>query len=593
MAGLSLLFNRTIRLQLAALGVVLALMVLIVAALYGIDRDNEWRLRDEQAAHRLELGFALISRDLSRVRADVEYLASQLQRVPFDPQDEGCRAAVEAEFRRLLQFKSTFQQLRLIDRHGQEQVRVQSMGGNIVAVSKSDLQNKLDRYYVQDSLRLEPGEIFVSEFDLNQEYGKIDRPLNPVIRFVTPLADPSHEFLLVVNYRGSSLLDELSSISLPGETLLVRGDGQYLLADQKQHEWGWLLGHDDSMVNQYPQAWDRGRRSGSLTRFSGEGAFAFKEIELNQDASLQSELDVDARSILLVSHLKAEQVFARSNQLLGRLLVFLLVASLPLLLLTRLWAVGQSRREEQNLQIRESEKRLRELSARLVKIQEEERKVISRELHDELGQQVTAINLDLKLARRETDVVRLQPRLERAVLVGEQLLETIHDFATRVRPAELDDLGIHDAIDSHVDVFQQRTGIQVKFRSNVQAVKLRPEVAENVFRLVQESLNNVLKHSGASAAEVSIMLLAGQATSENGQTDSQLQVCVCDNGNESAGRENAGRENVASSGEPKSGLGIIGMRERVELMGGTINFEIDSLQGTAVEVHIPSPVFPT
>jgi signal transduction histidine kinase len=272
-------------------------------------------------------------------------------------------------------------------------------------------------------------------------------------------------------------------------------------------------------------------------------------------------------------------VFASSQQLLYRLLILATVVLLPLFLLTRFWAVASVRRRQQNLLIQQSELRLRELSGRLVKIQEEERRAISREIHDQLGQQVTAINLDLKLAQRESDSAKVGQQLQRAVNVGEKLLESLHEFATRVRPVELDDLGLHDAVESHLQEYQARTGIEFVFTSNVEAVDLPTVVAENVFRLIQESLNNVLKHANATQADVSILL-----TKTNGEEE--LNVCIGDNGigvsNETA---QAGSNNGLIEGGAR--LGMLGMKERVDLLGGTIRLTSQRNGGTSIEATVP------
>ena len=115
-------------------------------------------------------------------------------------------------------------------------------------------------------------------------------------------------------------------------------------------------------------------------------------------------------------------------------------------------------RQLQNQQIAISEERLRELSSRLLRIQEDERRAISREIHDELGQQATAINLDLKLADRNIESEQARSHLERAIRENEQLLQTLHAFATRVRPAVLDDLGLRDALQSHLWEFHSNFG---------------------------------------------------------------------------------------------------------------------------------------
>ena len=570
--------------QLVASSVLLLLLALVVGALFWKDRQREWRLRQEQAAHRLVLAYELIARDLERVRSDVLYVANQQTIRDFDAHDLKSRTQVEMELASFLKFKRSYQQMRLIDNKGMEVVRVDMEGGRPKTVPRDQLQDKKDRYYVVESFRLQNGEIFVSEFDLNQEYGEIERPLNPVIRFVTPVGkqqsnvrDPdavdSQHYLLVANYRGSPLLNEIEAISLPGRTYLVRSDGQYLLGPTSGSAWGWLLDHESSFQDMFPEAW-RNRSFTDSCQLTSQGAFAFREIHLTG-----MDRDSDRRSnnqLLIVSHLPRSEVFITSQQLLNRLSLLTAAALLPLLVLTWLWAVASSRRKQQRDLILQSEKKLRSLSSRLVEIQEDERRAISREIHDQLGQQVTAINLDLKLAYRESQPGVTQDQLSRAINESQQLLDTLHDFASRIRPVELDDLGLHDAVESYLWSFKARSGIECNLESNVADRDLPSVVAENSYRLVQESLNNVLKHANATHVNVAINL-----TQMNGERDQKLSIVVQDDG--SGVPATPSRETI----DGKSGLGILGMQERVDLLGGKLKIESAQSLGTSVHAVIP------
>ncbi len=566
--------------QLVVMGIFLLLMGLLVLTLYTIDRQREWVLRQEQATHRLELAWGLITRDLQRVRSDIYYVATQDTVREFQPADEPTRKPVEQEFSRFLAYKNDYEQIRLVDRSGQEVVRVEVQEDRVEVVPQPRLQDKRERYYVRKSLSLKQGEIFVSEFDLNEEYGVIERPLNPVIRFVTPACDESGalSFLLVLNFRGAPLLRDLATISLPGQTLLIRDDGQYLLGPAASDGWGWLLGHQRSFADQFPAAWNN-RYSDRGCFLTTGGAFGFRRIDLQQFGGIQDDRDKSATQLLVVSRLPAGEVFGTSNQLLNRLLLLVAIILLPLLVLTRFWAVASERRQRQNQMIQESEQKLRELSSRLVQIQEDERRAISREIHDQLGQQVTAINLDLKLANRAAVPAEVRVQLERAIDESEQLLDTLHDFATRVRPDVLDDLGLHDAVESHLWDFRERTGIEVHLESTIHDANLPMVVAENVYRLIQESLNNVVRHANASRVDVAMQL-----TEVNG--DPALLVSVQDDGTGAVNpADEVGSLRPPGKGQPR--LGILGMQERVDLLGGHLDMVSGTNQGTAVRISVP------
>ena len=567
--------RRVIRQQLLSLGCFISVLAFIVSMFYWQDRRKEWRIREEQAAHRLELSYELITRDLARVRSDILYVAGLLSVRDFVSDAKNRRQQVEHAFRNLLLYKQAYQQIRLLDTTGKEIVRLDLHGSNIKVIPESELQDKSDRYYFQLSTRLSLGQVFVSEFDLNQEYGEIERPLNPVIRFVTPVADDNGKMsmLLVLNYSGARLLDQLKAISLPGSTYLVRSDGQFLLGPVPQSEWGWVLGHDRSIQTQFPDAW---KHHADLTDDhmtplfdTPDGAFAFRDIQLHPPPSSTDATSQVGNDLVIVSYLEKGRIFSNSRQLLNRLLVMSALLLLPVAVLTRFWSVATERRQIQNTKISESERRLRELSARLVRIQEEERRAISREIHDQLGQQVTAINLDLKLLQRENIETRKQDQLRRAIDESEQLLQTLHDFARRVRPVVLDDLGLNEAVESYLWEFQQRSNIASTFSSQVDHSEMPPIVATHVYRLIQESLSNVLKHANATQVDVSI-------DKSVLQDSSVWNISVSDNG----------VGNLKSNDQNSSRLGILGMQERVELLGGALTIDY-SEQGTTVKATVP------
>lgn len=558
------------------------LLASIIAALYAQHRHREWLLRSEQAQHRLDSVFDLISREVSRVRADAMYLANREAVRHFVSVSASGRDELSADFIQFLQHKELYDQIRLLDLNGRETVRVNLTGESARTVEPDALQDKSDRYYFQEALSLRRGELFVSEFDLNLEHGEIELPYKPVIRFVTPVCDESESVaaFLVLNYLGGELLNEIEAFTIPGKTLLLRRDGCYIGGPSDQDQWGWLLGHDRTFAGQFPQEWlsINGLTTCKLTT---NGAFAAKTIPLGrmEKPSIQSTQanaigdaiidgqDVQATdSITVVSYLPRKEVFVESSELLQRLLIFAGGVFALAIVFTRAWAGATLSRQLQARRIAESEERLRELSSRLLRIQEEERRAISREIHDELGQQATAISLDLKLAQRNLESEKAMPHLQRAINENETLLRTLHEFARRVRPAVLDDLGLKEAIESHSLEFAKRTGVQVETKLALPVSKLPDEIADHSFRLVQESLNNVAKHACASHVDVEMSV---------GHDNNVLLISVRDDGR--------GQADLGASDR----LGLIGMQERVDLLGGTFDIESSKNGGTSVTIRLP------
>lgn len=553
-------------------------LTVVLVFLYWQQRTKEWQVRVEQSKHRLDLAQEIVSRDLSRVRADLLFMAELQVLRDADANQPDDLEKVASCFEDFLRTKRAYSQTRLIDRSGREIVRVDWDGNRARVVPQKELQDKSDRYYVRESLMLDTGDVFMSDFDLNQEQGKIETPVKPVIRLATPVQSKEGEAgsLLVLNYQGAPLLQELAAISLPGRTYLVREDGHFLLGPSPRDEWGWILGHDTTIQSTFPSSIQQliGGEFAAEAFYNGEGCFAASPLD---PATISGDTQGAPARLSFISYMSPETTFEVSRQLLVRLVLVGAFMLFPLVIITRFWAAAVDRREAQNQKIAESERRLRELSSRLVDLQEEERRAISREIHDSLGQQATAINLDLRMLREKSGAVELA-ELERVIQDSEELLSNLHGFATRVRPAELDDLGLKEALESHVWEFESRSGTPCDFIWGIDDLSLPDNVAENVFRLIQEALNNIVKHAEANVVSVQI-----NSVQETGQ--SWLILGVTDDGVGLGAKQALSLGNANSSNPTR--LGMLGMRERVELLHGQISVSNDAGSGTSIMIKIP------
>ena len=549
--------------QIVAIAFAVIVLTSIVLVLYLVDRQGEWSLREQQSKHRLELASEIIERDIARVKSDLLFLTSQIEL--NDNESNVRREQTEIQFADFLETQQVYDQVRLISFEGDEIVRVQRSDDGPAAVKEQNLQNKAGRYYVKESLRLNPGEIFVSEFDLNQERGQVELPVNPVIRFVTPVVNSQGESicLLVFNYLGQSLLDELSRILLPGQTYLVNQEGGFLLGPSTEFDWGWILNHDRDFEYRFQDDWQRLDERCFLGQ---NGIFMAQKVDLDSAAVNNT------KDIWVVSHIDRRQSFATSKQSASRLALLATLTLLPIWFLIRAWVFNRERQRIQNEVIAESEKRLRILSSKLVHLQEEERRAISRELHDQLGQQATAINVDLKLLKSQVEFDSTE-QIDRVINESECLLRTIHDFSKRVRPVVLDDLGLHDALESHIWDFESRSNVECQFNSDIQGRDFPREISENVFRLVQEALTNVTRHSEARNVWIGV-------NCDDSEETSVLKLSVADNG---VGIMVSNGEGLDNSKR----LGILGMRERVDLLDGEIDFQKRDDGGTQINIEIP------
>lgn len=219
-----------------------------------------------------------------------------------------------------------------------------------------------------------------------------------------------------------------------------------------------------------------------------------------------------------------------------------------------------------------SRRRLRSLSARLQSLREEERTRIAREIHDELGQTLTGLKMDLRWAEnrlaRESNPA-LNPVLDKIVEAGEladATIASVQRIASKLRPSVLEDLGLAAALEHEAHRFQERTGIACRLQVAEPLPAFPRDMATAVFRIFQEALTNVARH--AEATEVD-----GELAERTGQ----LVLRVSDNGK---------GLRPSDLDDPKS-LGLLGMNERAESLGGALTFQGGPRGGTSVRLVLP------
>jgi signal transduction histidine kinase len=214
---------------------------------------------------------------------------------------------------------------------------------------------------------------------------------------------------------------------------------------------------------------------------------------------------------------------------------------------------------------------LRNLSNKVLYVQEEERKHISRELHDEVGQALTAISVTFATMKNngaaKSGIIRRQISDSECLL--QETMERVHCFARELRPAMLDELGLLPALRSHLNGFARRTGLRVHFRGSADAEKLGGDQKTVLFRVAQESLTNVAKHAKASRVDVSIR-----------KAGNGICLEVKDDGK-------SFREKPETSIKGVGRLGLLGMQERARLVNGTLTVKARLGKGTTICVMIP------
>lgn len=226
---------------------------------------------------------------------------------------------------------------------------------------------------------------------------------------------------------------------------------------------------------------------------------------------------------------------------------------------------------EQLLKDAENTFDLQRLSARLVSAQEDERRTIARELHDEVGQALTAVKVELSVAARKA---ALTERGEEALLEARRLadmaLQQVRDMSQLLHPAMLDDLGLPETLAWYVNSYSLRTGIRAAFTEDGMGERLAPEIETCLYRIVQEALTNTARHSKASQCSVRLQRLPGG-----------VRLTVEDDGQ---GFSPADRE---AAGE-RRGLGLLGIEERVAGFRGSLSLDTAPGRGTRLTVELPA-----
>ncbi|MBV9497996.1 MAG: sensor histidine kinase [Acidobacteriaceae bacterium] len=243
-----------------------------------------------------------------------------------------------------------------------------------------------------------------------------------------------------------------------------------------------------------------------------------------------------------------------------------LTATMLAILVTSLYLIYSNRKIFEQIESLSSQRRF--LAAKLITVQEEVLRSVSRELHDEFGQILTAVGAMLARAERKgvPSDSPLRTELSEVREITHSTLEKIRSLSQMLHPAVIDDYGLAKAVEWYTEIFQRQTGIQTKVVVHGIPIRIVGQSAIHCFRIIQEALNNAAKHSGSRSAEVE-MIFAPET----------LMVSVRDSGQGMTQEKNP----------EKRGLGLIAMRERAELLGGQLEIYSMPNAGTAVTLSMP------
>jgi PAS domain S-box-containing protein len=228
--------------------------------------------------------------------------------------------------------------------------------------------------------------------------------------------------------------------------------------------------------------------------------------------------------------------------------------------------ITENKRIEDTL--RTSGEQLRDFAARLEAVREEERTRVAREIHDELGQALTALKLDLSWVQSKTRrAAEIRKKMKAMMAHVDDTIERVRRISSELRPAILDDLGLIPAIEWQISQFRKRTGIRTQIVSNADGLQLPVDASAAVFRVVQEALTNVMRHANATRVGINL-----------DRIDDALRISIADNGKGIRHSQETGLKS----------LGIVGMKERISRLGGNFNIVSEPGQGTRLDIVIPT-----
>jgi len=218
-----------------------------------------------------------------------------------------------------------------------------------------------------------------------------------------------------------------------------------------------------------------------------------------------------------------------------------------------------------------SEGQLRRLSAHILNVQEEERARISRELHDQLGQLLTAINLNVEWSLHHCPeaLAAQRERLGETIELTQLAIKETRELCTTLRAGDVEDFGLEEALRAYAMEFARRSGVSVEFSSPARDVELSPETTRNVFRIAQEALNNINRHAFARNIVIDFS-----------QTEGGLVLTIADDGR---GFDPMRRCH-------SHGLGLLGMRERARLVRAQLEIRSVPQAGTTLKLRLPADI---
>ena len=303
----------------------MTILVLSLSVYKQKDVVNDKNFLEQNQAALVKIGRDLTISELEQIVTDIKYLNTSPLFLEYlnNGMDKN---NVENEWEVFSRTKMKYDQLRYLDSEGNELLRVNFNNGRPEIIPEDRLQNKKDRYYFTETIKLGPGEIYMSKFDLNIEGNLIEQPEKPMIRFGVPVFDKKNvkRGVFVANYLGEKIRHKLINLadSTTGNLQLINKDGYWLAGQDKEKEWGFMYpGREKhTFKNLFPSEWERITKEKKGHFFTQNGSFTFDTINpkeelqkmLRNEGDTLSEINVSDIQWTIVCHI-SDKIFYYAN----------------------------------------------------------------------------------------------------------------------------------------------------------------------------------------------------------------------------------------------------------------------------------------